>query len=70
MEWIVKLIITIAITIGNMKETEIMENNDIYVEPVTNHTIIVDSRKEIKKVSICPLIGGECSITLTFKEEE
>lgn len=53
-----------------MKEIEIMENNDIYVEPVTSHTIIVDSRKEIKKVSICPLIGGDCSITLTFKEEE
>ena len=42
----------------------------VYVEPVTSHTIIVDSRKEIKEVSICPLIGGECSITLTFKEEE
>ena len=42
----------------------------VYVEPVTGHTIIVDSRKEIDKVSICPLIGGGCSITLTFKEEE
>ena len=53
-----------------MKEIEIMENNDIYVEPVTSHTIIVDSRKEIDRVNICPLIGGGCSITLTFKEEE
>lgn len=53
-----------------MKEIEIMENNDIYVEPVTSHTIIVDSRKEIEGVSICPLIGGGCSIVLTFKEEE
>lgn len=53
-----------------MKEIEIMENNDIYVESVTDHTIIVDSRKEIDKVNICPLIGGGCSITLTFKEEE
>ena len=70
MEWIVKLIITIAITIGDMKEIEITENNDIYVEPVTDHTIIVDSRKEIEGVSICPLIGGGCSIVLTFKEEE
>ena len=42
----------------------------VYVEPVTGHTIIVDSRKEIEGVSICPLIGGGCSITLTFKEEE
>lgn len=42
----------------------------VYVEPVTSHTIIVDSRKEIEGVSICPLIGGGCSITLTFKEEE
>ena len=42
----------------------------IYVEPVTSHTIIVDSRKEIDRVNICPLIGGGCSITLTFKEEE
>lgn len=41
----------------------------VYVEPVTSHTIIVDSRKEIDKVNICPLIGGGCSITLTFKEE-
>lgn len=70
MEWIVKLIRITAITIGDMKEIEIMENNDIYVEPVTGHTIIVDSRKEIDKVNICPLIGGGCSITLTFKEEE
>ena len=53
-----------------MKEIEIMENNDIYVEPVTDHTIIVDSRKEIEGVSICPLIGGACSIVLTFKEEK
>lgn len=42
----------------------------VYVEPVTSHTIIVDSRKEIDRVNICPLIGGGCSITLTFKEEE
>ena len=42
----------------------------VYVEPVTSHTIIVDSRKEIEGVSICPLIGGGCSIVLTFKEEE
>ena len=49
-----------------LKATE----DKVYVEPVTSHTIIVDSRKEIKEVSICPLIGGECSITLTFKEEE
>ena len=42
----------------------------VYVEPVTGHTIIVDSRKEIDRVNICPLIGGGCSITLTFKEEE
>ena len=42
----------------------------VYVEPVTSHTIIVDSRKEIEGVSICPMIGGACSIVLTFKEEE
>ena len=42
----------------------------VYVEPVTSHTIIVDSRKEIEGVSICPMIGGACSIVLTFKEEK
>lgn len=46
-----------------------MEEDDIYIEPVTEHTIIVDSRKEIERVSICPLVGGCCSIVLTFKEE-
>lgn len=49
---------------------KVMDPDDIYVEEVTGHTIIVDSRKEIDKVNICPLIGGGCSITLTFKEEE
>ena len=49
---------------------KVMDPDDIYVEEVTDHTIIVDSRKEIDKVNICPLIGGGCSITLTFKEEE
>lgn len=49
-----------------LKATE----DKVYVEPVTSHTIIVDSRKEIDRVNICPLIGGGCSITLTFKEEE
>ena len=49
---------------------QVMDPDDIYVEEVTGHTIIVDSRKEIEGVSICPLIGGGCSIVLTFKEEE
>ena len=49
-----------------LKATE----DKVYVEPVTSHTIIVDSRKEIDRVNICPLVGGGCSITLTFKEEE
>ena len=48
---------------------QVMDPDDIYVEEVTGHTIIVDSRKEIEGVSICPLIGGGCSIVLTFKEE-
>ena len=49
---------------------KVMDPDDIYVEEVTGHTIIGDSRKEIEGVSICPLIGGGCSIVLTFKEEE
>lgn len=49
---------------------QVMDPDDIYVEEVTDHTIIVDSRKEIEGVSICPLIGGGCSIVLTFKEEK
>ena len=49
---------------------QVMDPDDIYVEEVTDHTIIVDSRKEIEGVSICPLIGGSCSIVLTFKEEK
>ena len=49
---------------------QVMDPDDIYVEEVTDQTIIVDSRKEIEGVSICPLIGGCCSIVLTFKEEE
>ena len=49
---------------------QVMDPDDIYVEEVTEHTIIVDSRKEIEGVSICPLIGGACSIVLTFKEEK
>ena len=49
---------------------KVMDPDDIYVEEVTDHTIIVDSRKEIEGVSICPLIGGGYSIVLTFKEEE
>lgn len=49
---------------------QVMDPDDIYVEEVTDHTIIVDSRKEIEGVSICPMIGGACSIVLTFKEEE
>ena len=49
---------------------QVMDPDDIYVEEVTDHTIIVDSRKEIEGVSICPLIGGACSIVLTFKEEK
>ena len=49
---------------------QVMDPNDIYVEEVTDHTIIVDSRKEIEGVSICPMIGGACSIVLTFKEEK
>ena len=49
---------------------KVMDPDDIYVEEVTGHTIIVDSRKEIEGVSICPLIGGGYSIVLTFKEEE
>lgn len=48
---------------------KVMDPDDIYVEEATGHTIIVDSKKEIEGVSICPLIGGGCSITLTFKEE-
>lgn len=48
---------------------KVMDPDDIYVEEVTGHTIIVDSRKEIEGVSICPLIGGCCSIVLTFKEK-
>lgn len=48
---------------------QVMDPDDIYVEEVTGHTIIVDSRKEIEGVSICPLIGGCCSIVLTFKEK-
>lgn len=49
---------------------QVMDPDDIYVEEVTDHTIIVDSRKEIEGVSVCPLIGGGCSIVLTFKEEK
>ena len=49
---------------------KVMDPDDIYVEEVTGHTIIVDSKKPIEGVSICPLIGGACSIVLTFKEEE
>lgn len=49
---------------------QVMNPDDIYVEEVTGHTIIVDSRKEIEGVSICPMIGGACSIVLTFKEEK
>ena len=49
---------------------QVIDPDDIYVEEVTDHTIIVDSRKEIEGVSICPLIGGGCSIVLTFKEEK
>ena len=49
---------------------QVMDTDDIYVEEVTGHTIIVDSRKEIEGVSICPMIGGACSIVLTFKEEK
>ena len=49
---------------------QVMNPGDIYVEEVTDHTIIVDSRKEIEGVSICPMIGGACSIVLTFKEEK
>ena len=48
---------------------QVMDPDDIYVEEVTDHTIIVDSKKEIEGVSICPLIGGGCSIVLTFKEK-
>lgn len=49
---------------------QVMDPDDIYVEEVTGHTIIVDSKKPIEGVSICPMIGGACSIVLTFKEEE
>ena len=49
---------------------QVMDPDDIYVEEVTDHTIIVDSKKPIEGVSICPLIGGACSIVLTFKEEK
>ena len=49
---------------------QVMDPDDIYVEEVTGHTIIVDSKKPIEVVSICPMIGGACSIVLTFKEEE
>ena len=49
---------------------QVMDPDDIYVEEVTDHTIIVDSRKEIEGVSICPMIGGACPIVLTFKEEK
>lgn len=49
---------------------QVMDPDDIYVEEVTDRTIIVDSRKEIEGVSICPMIGGACSIVLTFKEEK
>lgn len=49
---------------------KVMDPDDIYVEEVTGHTIIVDSKKHIEGVSICPMIGGACSIVLTFKEEE
>ena len=55
---------------NNDSYLKVMDPDDIYVEEVTGHTIIVDSRKEIEGVSICPLIGGGCSIVLTFKEEE
>ena len=49
---------------------QVMDPDNIYVEEVTDHTIIVDSRTEIEGVSICPLIGGGCSVVLTFKEEK
>ena len=55
---------------NNDSYLQVMDTDDICVEEVSDHTIIVDSRKEIDAVSICPMIGGACSIVLTFKEEK
>lgn len=48
---------------------QVMDADDIYVEEVTDHTIIVDSKRPIDGVTICPMIGGGYSIILTVKDE-
>lgn len=57
----------------NMKNDDlylqVMDADDIYVEEVTDHTIIVDSKRPIDGVTICPMIGGGYSIILTVKDE-
>ena len=57
----------------NMKNDDlylqVMDVDDIYVEEVTDHTIIVDSKQPIEGVTICPMIGGGYSIIITVKEE-
>jgi hypothetical protein len=57
----------------NMKNDDlylqVMDADDIYVEEVTDHTIIVDSKRPIDGVTICPMIGGGYSIIITVKDE-
>lgn len=48
---------------------QVMDADDIYVEEVTDHTIIVDSKRPIDGVTICPMIGGGYSIIITVKDE-
>lgn len=48
---------------------QVMDADDIYVEEVTDHTIIVDSKQPIEGVTICPMIGGGYSIILTVKDK-